>query len=96
MPVHIGNKIKEVTEKTGIKPTEFGRRINKSRETVYHIFQRKSLDTGLLEIISKVLEHDFFQYYTPLKAETKKLKEDIVLLKEMIELLKEKNKKKSS
>ncbi len=76
----------------GIKPTEFGRRINKSRETVYNIFQRKSIDTSLLEKIGQVLEFDFFQYYTPLKKEIEKLKEDNSLLREMNAFLKKKNK----
>jgi hypothetical protein len=92
MAVHIGKKVKEVMDKMGMKPTEFGRRINKSRETVYNIFTRKSIDTSLLEKICTVLNHDFFQYYTPLKSEVEKLKEDNALLREMITHLKGKKK----
>ena len=95
MPVHIGSKIKQITDKKGVNITEFSRRINTSRENVYGIFKRKTIDTGLLEKISKVLEHDFFQYYTPLLEEVEKLKEDIDLLKEMNAFLKSKSKKKS-
>lgn len=94
MPIHIGKKIKEVTDEMGIKPTEFGRRINKSRETVYNIFTRKSIDTSLLEKISAVLKHDFFQYYSPVYEENAKLKEDNALLREMLTHLKSKAKKK--
>lgn len=63
MPIHIGQKIKVIVEKRGITVSEFGRRINKSRENVYSIFKRKSIDTTLLESISEVLEHNFFQYH---------------------------------
>lgn len=44
--------------------TEFARRINKSRENVYNIFTRKSLDIDLLNTISQVLEHDLLSGIT--------------------------------
>ena len=37
MPIHIGEKIKEVFDKKGISKSEFGR-INFSRENMYGIF----------------------------------------------------------
>jgi len=94
MVIHIGNKIRQVADQKGIKIAELGRRINTARQNVYKIIGKKTIDTGLLLKISKVLEFDFFQYYTPLKDENQKLKEDNIMLKEMIELLKEKNKRK--
>lgn len=83
MAVHIGNKIKQIFDKKGMTVSEFGRRINKSRENVYDIFRRKSIDTGLLEKISEVLEYDFFQHFTSLQKEIKKLQEENRLLKEL-------------
>jgi len=83
MTIHIGNKIKQIFTKKGMTISEFGRRINKSRENVYSIFNRKTIDTGLLQKISDVLEYDFFQYYTPLKDEVLKLKKENALLKEI-------------
>ncbi|MFL5730006.1 MAG: hypothetical protein ACJ75J_11015 [Cytophagaceae bacterium] len=91
---NIGSKIKGVVGKKGMTVSEFGRRINKSRENVYSIFKRKTIDTGLLVTISKVLEHDFFQYYTSLPADIQKLKDENQTLKEMISFLKAKKKKK--
>ena len=87
--VHIGNKIKSVLESRGLSVTEFAKRINKSRENIYSIFTRKTIDTGLLQSISKVLDYDFFMqlsttYYT--------LEEEIQLLKEENKLLKDYNK----
>lgn len=93
MVIHIGNKIKGLVFKKGMSVSEFGRRINKSRENVYSIYKRKTIDTGLLMVISKVLEHDFFEYYTALSSEVQKLKEENSTLKEMIAFIKTRNKK---
>lgn len=61
--VHIGKKIKEVWTASRLKGTEFAALINKDRQVIYDIFKRETIDTGLLETISKVLNHDFFNYY---------------------------------
>jgi transcriptional regulator with XRE-family HTH domain len=87
MSIHIGKKIKLVFYKKGMTISEFGRRINKSRENVYDIFKRETIDTELLSNISNILEHDFFQYFTPLKNEVVKLKKENFLLKEMNSIL---------
>lgn len=58
MAYHYGLEIKKLLKKRGMTVTEFARRINKSRENVYNIFTRKSLDVDLLNTISQVLEHD--------------------------------------
>lgn len=84
MAVHIGNTIKVILEQRGMSISEFGRRIKKSRENVYSIFKRETIDTGLLADISAVLEYDFFQYYTPLKEEAEKLRKENELLKELV------------
>jgi len=61
--IHIGQKIKEHVYKLNIPITEFASRINKSRTVVYNIFERKSIDTGLLYRISEVLDYNFFELY---------------------------------
>lgn len=65
--VHIGKKIKEVLTQSRLKKTEFADLINISRTVVYDIFKRETIDTGLLQTISKVLNHDFFGYYDQLE-----------------------------
>lgn len=92
MDIHIGIKIKSVVTQKGMTVSEFGRRINHSRENVYSIFKRETIDTGLLLIIGKVLEYDFFQHYTPLSTEFDKLKEENQTLKEVITLIQNKKK----
>lgn len=90
MTVHIGNLIKKRVEEKGMNKSEFARRINTTSQNVHGIFKRKSIDTALLQKISEVLAFDFFQYYTPLLKEVKKLQEENQLLKEMNAFLKEK------
>ena len=62
--LHIGKKIKEVWKKSRLKGTEFAIAINRDRQVIYNIFKRESIDTELLQNISKVLNHDFFSYYS--------------------------------
>lgn len=62
--LHIGKKIKEVWKKSRLKGTEFAAAINRDRQVIYDIFKRESIDTELLQSISRVLNHDFFSYYS--------------------------------
>ena len=91
--IHIGQKIKDVFDTKGISVTEFARRINKSRENMYSIFSRKTIDTGLLLSISHVLECDFFRLYSKsnyvLQEEVQKLREENQILKDYTTLLRE-------
>lgn len=52
----IGDKIKEEVTKRGLSITEFAKLINKSRNYVYAIFEKDTIDTGLLSDISIALE----------------------------------------
>lgn len=62
-PVHIGTKIKERAEELKMRPTDLANRINTSKQNLYGIFKRQSIDSELLSEISRVLDYDFFQYY---------------------------------
>jgi hypothetical protein len=73
----------------GISVTEFAKRINKSRENIFSMFTRKTIDTGLLQSISKVLAYHFFMH---LSITHYTLEEEIQLLKEENKLLKDYNK----
>ena len=91
---HIGQQIKLVLETKGISVTEFARRINKSRENIYSIFTRKSIDTGLLAKISEVLDYDFFKpfstSYSQIERQLHSVCEENEMLKEYASLLKQK------
>jgi transcriptional regulator with XRE-family HTH domain len=67
MAIHIGKKIKEELYKQNISVSDFAKKINRSRNVVYDIFGRKSIDTDLLYKIGKVLNCDFFSIYSSQK-----------------------------
>ncbi len=93
---HIGQQIKIVIEQKGITITEFAKRINKSRENVYSIFTRKTIDTGLLAVISDVLDYDFFknlsETYKAIESELQEIREQNEFLKEYANFLEGKQK----
>lgn len=63
MEIHIGEIIKNKARELRIGPTELGEKINTSKQNVYGIYKRKSIDTDLLRKISNALGHNFFSYY---------------------------------
>ena len=97
---HIGQQVKLVLETKGITVTEFAKRINKSRENVYSIFTRKTIDTGLLTKISEVLEFDFFKplskTYKAMESELQEVREQNEFLKDYANFLKGKQKDEES
>lgn len=99
----IGKEIKRVLKERGMTISEFAKRINTHRRNVYDIFERKSIDTFLLQEISRILSYDFFTLYKIPKfklpvlneddinnyLETSKLKKRMEALEHEINLLKE-------
>jgi hypothetical protein len=67
MAIHVGKKIKEELYKQRISVSAFAKKINRSRNVVYDIFERESIDTDLLNKISKILSCDFFSLYSAQK-----------------------------
>jgi hypothetical protein len=107
MQLHIGEKIKEKAQEKRIGPSELGRMINTSKQNIYSIFRRKTIDTELLLKLSKALDHDFFQLYierkevrpdkksptvTISKHEIGDLKKELEIYREKCELLEKLNK----
>lgn len=62
--MHIGHRIKEVVKEREMTVVDFARAISCSRVHVYKIFQKATIDTGLLQRISIVLRYDFFKDYS--------------------------------
>jgi len=62
--VHIGRKIREVLDRSPMSITDFASEINRTRDVAYKIFAKDHIDTSLLQKISKVLNHDFFSYFS--------------------------------
>ncbi len=62
--IHIGQKIREILDKSHFSVVDFAKSINITRDGAYKIFEKERINTALLQKISDVLEHDFFSYYT--------------------------------
>lgn len=64
MVIHIGEKIKKRAKELRIGPTELGEMINTSKQNIYGIYKRKSIDTEMLRKLSVALNCDFFEFYS--------------------------------
>lgn len=72
MAINIGEKVKLRAKQLRIGPTELGKMIDTSKQNVYGIYKRKSIDAEILRKLSAALNYDFFEYYR-LPEETTKL-----------------------
>ncbi len=61
--IHIGHLIEAQLRRDERSVSWLARQIPCTRNHVYKIFQKISLDTALLLRISKVMHFNFFQYY---------------------------------
>ena len=59
--IHLGNMIKKELKAQGRSVSWLARTIHMERSSIYKIFERDSIDLGLLVRISIVMNHDFFQ-----------------------------------
>jgi hypothetical protein len=65
MRLHIGKEIEKKYKESGIKLSEFARRLSTSPRNVYTIFERSEIKTDMLQKISEVLDFNFFALYLP-------------------------------
>jgi hypothetical protein len=66
--MRIGEKVEARAKELRIGPTELARKIKSTKQNVYNIYKRHSIDTDLLQRLGKVLEFDFFGYYNSANA----------------------------
>ena len=62
--IHIGNLIREQLRKDQRSVGWLAREIHCSRNHLYKVFRKPSLDADLVLRISKSMQFNFFQYYT--------------------------------
>ena len=62
--IHIGHLIREQLEADERSVSWLAREIHCTRNNVYKIFNKPSLDADLILRISKSMNFNFFQYYT--------------------------------
>jgi len=69
---HIGKLIHDTLEEKGISASWLAKQIPCDRTNMYKIFQKEIIDPRLLEIISVVLDTDFFVYHSEYVNEKRK------------------------
>ena len=62
--IHIGQLIREQLKADQRSASWLAREIGCSRNHVYKVFSKSSLDSDLIFRISKAMNFNFFQYYT--------------------------------
>lgn len=88
MSVHIGKIIHASVKKKGMSITSFADEINYSRRNVYEIFEKETIDTGVLLRISKILGENLFLHYIT-EEELMEQKTSRTLIEELRELIEE-------
>lgn len=63
MGLHIGREIEHKYKESGIKLSEFAKRLNTTPRNIYDIFERSDIKTDQLKKISEVLNFNFFLLY---------------------------------
>ncbi len=59
--MHVGKLIKDTVSTKGMTIVSFAQELSCTRANVYKIFNKSSIDTGLLARICRILNHDFFK-----------------------------------
>lgn len=70
MKLHIGKEIEARYKESGIKLSEFAKRLSTTPRNVYTIFERSDIKTDLLQRIGEVLRFNFFTLYSADPAAT--------------------------
>lgn len=59
--MHIGQRIREVMRQKKVSVVWVAQQISCERTNVYNIFERKDVNTNVLQRLCVVLNHDFFK-----------------------------------
>lgn len=62
--IHIGQCIREQLEKQGKSTVWLARELGCHRTNLYKIYERPSIDASVLLRISRIMQFDFFRYYS--------------------------------
>ena len=62
--IHIGNCIKEQLSKKGKTTVWLAKQLGCHRTNLYNIYEKSTIDTGVLMRISRILDFNFFLLYS--------------------------------
>ncbi|HJB72273.1 MAG TPA: XRE family transcriptional regulator [Candidatus Barnesiella merdigallinarum] len=70
--MHIGNRIRDILKEREQSVVWLAHQLSYSRTNIYKLFDKSTIDTGVLLRISLILRHDFFtEYSNEIKAKQK-------------------------
>lgn len=62
--IHIGQEIRKQVEEQGKTSVWLAKELGCHRTNLYKIYDKRTIDTGVLLRISRILNYDFFTLYT--------------------------------
>ena len=62
--IHIGQEIRKQVEEQGKTSVWLAQKLGCHRTNHYKIYDKRTIDTGVLLRISRILNYDFFNLYT--------------------------------
>ena len=65
--IHRGEVVEKAVRKSGFPIAELARRLNKSRRTIYNIFENPHLSMDEIIQIGKIIHYDFEEDFTELR-----------------------------
>ncbi|MBR2103225.1 MAG: XRE family transcriptional regulator [Prevotella sp.] len=74
--IHIGQIIKKQVAETGKTTVWLSQQLGCHRTNLYKIYEKPTIDTGMLMRISRALNHDFFSYYSDALIERERKEEN--------------------
>ena len=66
--IHIGHEIDERLKRLRMTKTEFARRMGMAQQNINRILQGKNITTDKLQLISEILDFDFFSLFQEKEA----------------------------
>jgi len=61
--IHIGKEIRRVLSEKGMTNRALAAFIGTGERNIYTLFNKQTIDTGMLKKISEALNYDFFKFY---------------------------------
>ncbi len=73
--INIGEEIKKVAKKKFAKDIDFAKEMGKTRQTIYDLYKRETIDVNTLLEVCRVLSYNFFELYEQQLPFVKKIQE---------------------
>ncbi len=77
--INIGKEIKKVARKRFSKDIDFAKEMGKTRQTIYDLYKRETIDVNTLLEVCRVLSYNFFELYEqqlPFVKKTQELEQE--------------------